>query len=280
MNIGLFTHTPFHRDGPSKVSINLLFGLRQIGVGVKLNIVSELNGCLNLICGGWEKLPTKTLIGPILGHTHDEYPLLWQRFEHVVLPSEWVRAETQQLLDSSKTKLHVWPAGIDCERFQDPGRKRNRDCLVYFKGQDEERKQAVIKELKQLNLSHSIIEYGSYQEEDMIELAQTSRFCLLVTRRETQGIGYMEILACGTPCFCLVERRGKDEEAYQAEALCHAPYLTPKCGGFGSTLLGAEFEGFFKKLNALEPRKYIVENFSLTASARAYVDLLEEVHNS
>lgn len=258
--------------------MNLLRGLRKIGVPVAINIKSELNGCLNLGAPTFDSLPMQTLMGPNIMVAPGELPLIWARHKHFVVPSSWVRDYYNSYTLAKDANLHIWAVGIDTERFNAAGRDPSKDCFIYFKSRSESELQQTEDELSKRKLTYSILRYGNYKEEDLIYLSKTCRFCILLTEGETQGLAAMEILACDVPCFVISQEKWDAEARDLAPWRFAVPYFSDGCGSGGPNLSDRSFDRFLENLGAYHPHEYILSEHTLEKSANRYVEILNECH--
>ena len=271
MNVGIFFNNATSSTGPGKVVLNLLKGLKKNGVNFKINDIGELNGCLQPVpCLG--ALPPTALIGPNIMVLPSEIPDIWKRFKNHVVPSEWVKNKYASFPQTQGCNLHVWSVGIDTDKFKESNKKYEFDCLIYYKNRGTENLEEAESKLKSLKLSYKIIGYGSYTEEEFLDLLSKCRFCLLLTKTESQGIAYMEILSTNTPCYVYNKQEWDDISPYSFAATS-APYFSTKCGTIFSDL--SKLERFIDNIDYFEPRQYILKEHTLEKSAKKYLEFLE-----
>jgi hypothetical protein len=129
-------------------------------------------------------------------------------------------------------------------------------------------------------LKFEIIEYGSYKEEQLKNLCSRSKFAVLLTGTESQGIAYMNILSMNIPCFVFNNPTWTHEKDKNIK--CNAssvPYFDEKCGIISKDVDLKLFKFFLEKVynNDFSPRNYILQNHTLKMSAQKYVDLLKSM---
>jgi len=271
VEIGLFYHNKNPKTGPGKLALNLIQGLKSLGITVKPNQICKYNGCLQPT--NYELLPSDTLMGPNLVILPDEQPYIWQKFSNFVVPSIWVKNKYKSFEVTKNTNINVWSVGIDTNQFSAPDKQIEFDCLVYYKNSGEEKLRETEDRLKSLGLDYRIIGYGLYTEEQFLDLLQKCRFCVLVTKTESQGIAYMEILSTNTPCYVYDKQEWDDIPPYTFAATS-APYFSGECGMISPDL--NSLENFINKLDIYEPRSYIINEHRLDVSAKKYLKLLRE----
>ena len=270
MSVGIFFNNVSSTTGPGKVALNLLKGFKKSGIDFKINEEGKLNGCLQLV-SYLNILPSTTLIGPNIMVLPSEFPVIWKKFENHIVPSEWVKNKYNSFPETEGCNLHIWPVGIDTDKFKKFDNKNEFDCLIYYKNRGAKKLKEVEDKLKSLELSYKIIGYGSYTEEEFLELLSKCKFCLLLTKTESQGIAYMEILSTNTPCYVYDKQEWDDISPYSFAATS-APYFSEECGLISSDL--RELENFIDNVNYYEPRQYILENHTVEKGAAKYLELL------
>jgi len=204
MKVGLFYSTTGNNNGPGKVVSNLVKGLEMCNVEVLHNQIGDVNGCLQSWGTPLNKMGKGVVVGPNLCVLPNELPWIWSRFDKCVVPSEWCKNlySTFDCVKEGNTKLYIWPVGIDTDRFCPSEDKKKWDVLLYVKNRQLET-ESIISYLKELGLSVIVLGYGSYTEEELISVARKSKCCILLTKTESQGIAYQEILSMDVPCFVL-----------------------------------------------------------------------------
>ena len=282
--IGLFHGGCGNNNGPGKVAYNLMHGLHKLGVPYVVNQEADMNGCLTAWGSRFMDLPKNTLVGPNLVVVPTDIPQLWYHFKNVLVPCQWVKDMYETFEITENVNIHVWPVGIDTDKFSPYNVVKNNDCLIYFKRGSEETKQELIRLLDVYELSYELITYGSYTEEQLIDVARRSRFCVTITGTESQGIAYQEILSMGVPCY-VIDKPVWDDQPQHTFPATSSPYFDDRCGIKCPDLSRLEefidelfFEQVLAKSN-YDPRQYILDNLTLEKCASEYVKLLEMSHN-
>ncbi len=277
MKIGLYINEHYRPgQGPYKVYASLRKGLSQLGHEVLVNMPGDQTGCLHdmLLALG---LAPQTLMGPNLFVLPQDRPEYFSKFRNFVVPSEWVRPIYMRTPLYKAHNIYVWSTGIDTELFNTDKQIRV-DCLVYYKNRPEKELGAVLAMLKKFGQSYAAIRYGEYKEDEYRLKIQGCRYAVLLTNTESQGIGYMELLSTGTPCFVLDTSRYKapDGVSYPATSV---PYFTEICGKISALTVRYEddFQQFLACLGQYAPRSYILEGHTLVAGAKKYLGILEEI---
>jgi len=274
--IGIFHAGMNTNTGPGKVASNLIIGLRRLGYDVLENQEGDYTGCLASWSPRFKDLPRKTLVGPNLVVLPSDDMQIWDLFDNVIVPCNWVKRKYENFTCTQKTNLHTWAVGIDTDKFSPSGDKEV-DCLVYFKNRSEQELRQVISMLDEKGSSYTIIKYGEYDEEQFIQTVRRCKFCITLTSTESQGIAYQEILSMGIPCYVLDKPVWDDRPGFSFSATS-TPYFDDSCGMKCNDF--SEFELFLNHIDTYRPRDYILNNLSLEKGASEYIKLLEICNDS
>lgn len=263
--------------GPGRVVENLAKGLMSMGWEVYGNapISSDAHqGCLQPTQAlGF--LPRNTLMGPNLFIFPSEWGEFCKRFDHYVVPSDWVRNKYQAFNELSQSTIDVWPVGIDTDIWKPDLSLPKEDVLVYFKSRETKELESVTLKLKDLGVNYRIVEYGKYEEKDLYNACNQSRACILLAGTESQGIAYMQILSMGVPCY-VMNKSKFDYFHYKENPVdsTSVPYFNDSCGLIRESFDADCFSSFISNLSGFSPRQFILEEFTLEKSAKKYVDIL------
>lgn len=268
--------------GPGMVAKNLKLGLQELEIEVtdrpnQTNYIGCLQHPQNLL----NTLPDNTLVGPNLFVIPPEDPNLCARFNNFVVPSQWVKDLYCQFNEMKDKNIQVWSVGIDTERWHPcTDIHKDLDCFIYYKNRSVEDLQWVVKLLKANNLNHRIIEYGSYEEPRLHTLCLRSKFAVLLTGTESQGIAYMNILSTRVPCYVF----NKNTWTYDNDKNINCPatsvpYFSKECGEIVGDISVEHFRNFLTRVKSGEynPRKYVLKNHTLKAAAHKYIGLFDNI---
>ena len=277
MQIKLLASNTFHR-GPGKVYQNLAKSLVLTGHQVNQQIIGDhdLTVCLQYIAGMQNLSSHNTLFGPNLVTLPTELQDLYSdQTKHFLVPSQWVKDLYSKFAFVNPENIHVWSVGIDTDFWKpSQNKKPTQDCFIYYKNRSQSDLNIVQLMLKKLKLSYSILEYGKYTEEQLKETCDNSRFAILLTGTESQGIGYMEIMSMEIPCYVFNQPTWKHEGSELTCPASSVPYFSEICGTFSDNHVSLDhFSNFVDDVDKFEPRTYIVQKHSLVVSATNLIDI-------
>tara|TARA_Y100000034_G_scaffold51624_1_gene63457 strand:+ start:667 stop:1509 length:843 start_codon:yes stop_codon:yes gene_type:complete len=275
--IGLYYEDiwPTKKNGPAKVAKNLIAGLTSLGIEIHHNTSLKYTGILQSY--PLLELKENALIGPnhfVLPSECDS--LVWKKKRNIVAPSEWIANRWKEDLDS-KHNVHIWPVGIDTDNFTPSTKHPKIDCLFYYKLSSlSGNLQKVLKKIIDDGISYEGLIYGNYEEEELISIARSAKYCIMVAGSETQGIAYQEILSMNVPIYVVDCNRTHHFKPNNPEGVTSAPYFDDRCGIKHPDL--SRFDEFLDRLDEFSPREYILENLTLKKCASEYLSLLEKCY--
>ena len=278
MKYGIHYNNIGSRSGPDKVALNLLLGLKKIGANFVENEIGDINGshCITHRVRTGE-LPKNSLLGPnLFVLPSDANGSLLNHYKNFVCPCEWVKNYFNLFNLPEHVNLHIWAVGIDTEKFS-PAKSAGEKCLVYHKRGNENTLSDILQKLETIGIEYHLIKYGSYDESGLISACQDSKFAILNTSTESQGIAYQEILSMGVPCYVIDKTIWDDQEGYNFPATS-VPYFDDRCGMKRSNF--SDFDVFLDRLSSYNPREYIMDNLTLEKCASDYIKLLELCYDS
>lgn len=289
--------------GVMMVALQLMHGLDLLGIPYRFNDYryarknpEELIG----IIGKPQMVFEKKFDNPILFgagiYSHPiDCPDLFEKYPNVkkvLVPGDWMKNMFEPYYPN---KVITWPVGIDTEKWKPNVQEKEFDFLIYNKirwNEDEMNNtliSPIMKILEENSFKVTIINYGAYKHEELIEKLSKSRAAIFFCEHETQGQAYQQILSSGIPILAW-ERRGFWTDPFyyphrvKYEPVSAVPYWDNRCGikfknaqEFPSAL-----EYFLKKLDQeqFDPRAYILENLTLQICAKQYVEIYNSLSNS
>lgn len=264
--------------GPGRVVENLARGLNSIGFEVHANDLPRptiMQGCLQ-VTKMINALGRDTLMGPNLFVLPREWGKYCKRFDHYVVPSEWVVGTYRSFDVLDHATIDIWPVGIDTEMWNKETVTKSGKVLVYFKNREQADLDFVTRMLDSRRIDYEILKYGSYEEKDLYRSCVSCDSCILITGTESQGIAYMQILSMGLPCFVFNKTKFDYFEEFKENppAATSVPYFDERCGEHFENFDIDKFENFRSRIKMMHPRDYIIENFTLEKGAENYVSIL------
>lgn len=273
--ISLYYNEENNYTGPGKVILNLKKGLDIIGENYQCNIGTE-----NIVC--MQKHPIMNEYKNIVIGTNvcvlpvDNEIIMKQEYKSILVPSQWVKDLYAGWLNSEKIK--IWAVGIDTEKFKPIERKKTRDCLIYFKNRNENELKIIYELLEKFEQSYYVLVYGNYSENLFYDLLTQCRYGILLDGTESQGIAVMEMMSCGFPLYVWNKKKWDDRKDVECEATS-IPYFDETCGiekdNYKSELSFKYFIDYLNTENQYNPRKYILDNFTLVQKAKDFVEIIK-----
>ena len=179
------------------------------------------------------------------------------------------------------------PFAVDVDTFSPKDTLKEYDCFVYFKQRHSSELAFVEEKLKGLNLNYIVLKYGSYKEEDYMNILHKSKFGIWIGRHESQGFAVEECLSCNIPllvwdCKSMFEEYSHDRSIYdeykgnkefKATAI---PYWDETCGLSFTEKEAFPFllEKMLSEYLTFTPRNYILKRLSPEACIE---NLLKEI---
>lgn len=287
---------PDQPGGAMRVFLNLRAGLDRLGAAYRVNDYRHIRrnpSELACVIGKPQVLAKIPMEAPILfgtsiySHPNDDPELPKRRpIRQVLVPSDWVRDMFAEVWPG---RVSVWPVGIDTERWKpDPASSRTVDVLIYDKifWQREHHERTLLEpllvELTRRRLNVKVLRYGSYREEELLDLSRRVRSMVYLSRHETQGIAAQQMMASGVPLFVWNEGGRWQDPKYaphqvQFGPVSSMPYWDERCGVkfSGAADLATAFETFWQGVEAgsFAPREMVLQRLGLEDRARAYLKL-------
>ena len=190
-----------------------------------------------------------------------------QYYRCLIAPSEWVKNKFVTKLGLPKEKVAIWPVGI--EDFSNYDKTvGDIECLIYFKSRSNEELVQVQEFLDSKKITHQLMQYGNYNEEEFIENVKLSKFCFVIDNTESQGIAIQQIMSTNTPLLVWdVDEWNYLGDRYKVPATS-VPYWSEECGEkfYKLSELEIAFDKFYDKINTYNPKKIIDSELSYKVS--------------
>lgn len=283
LRIGIwFDETHCSYGGPMLVLIGTVIGLIRDAqtsckpVIILINEQGDVNWVLNRI-PNYEKLLDyirNPVIGPFFNIDDlNQQDNVWNRGKQIVA-SDWVKQFIQKQI--KVPRLGVWEAGVDIDFFNDNKQVKTQDYFIYFKSQNYTHLHALNTYLfhNYFKMTGTILTYYFYSPYMLREHAQKSKFCIFMSGTETQGLAFLEILACNIPVF-VIDKTNYKNSKIEFNNATSATCFSNECGMKSSPEnVSHNFPIFLQNLQTYTPRDFVLKHFSFEKSANALKNLL------
>lgn len=283
----LLQNRPAEGYGPKAVLENLFDGLREnnfsflinpslknIGFSDTVYIPNNIEALEWAIGAKRKKIIKKIIAGPnlVISPSDNNGVLQKKEIDFIIVPSEWVADFYASIDKNLINRIRIWPAGVQIvpENF---GSKKF--CLVYKKSCPEDLFKSVIRWLESSSIPLRILNYGGYSRNEYFKLLQDASFMIYLSESDSQGLALQEAWAHNVPT--LVWNRGYMKTLkYEWRGKTSAPYLIDQAGLTFSNQddFSLVIEKFLKQLNDFEPRKYVLNNFTVKKSAEKFIKII------
>jgi glycosyltransferase involved in cell wall biosynthesis len=185
------------------------------------------------------------------------------------------------------------PFPVDVQRFcpsELPSQPRY-DCFVYFKGRKQELLEFAEATLKSLGLRYTILRYGSYTEEEYLDVLRSSKVGLWIGSHESQGFALQEALSANVPLLVwnvksmFDEYNRANEISYKEDQLKYklkatsVPYWDSRCGElfYEKEEFSTKLMTILQKYEEYHPRAFILETLSPVACYKRLTEILTTI---
>jgi len=276
--------------GVMMIALQLIKGLDALGIPYRFNDYKyaknhpkELIG----VIGKPQLIFEKRFNNPILFgsgvYSHPiECPNLFVEYpniKRILVPGPWMKNMFDPYYPE---KVSFWPAGIDTDRWMPSNLDVIKyDFIIYNKiiGNNS-LKNEIIKILVDNKLTYTLIEYGFYTQEELLDKLKQSKSAIFLSKSETQGFAYQQILSTNIPMLAYDEGEYWKDPYYfphkvKFKPVSSVPYWSKSCGEKFRTIV--EFKNklpaFLDKRSSYNPRGFIISTLTLEISAKQYYDI-------
>lgn len=287
--------------GPTSVLLGTILGLFQDAETRGLPIVILLNERGDVNWGPYPPNPSQDVLrapnmlaGPCIFSTSDAdvsdlaTNKIWNTYKRVVFPSEWFAAFVSVGLPYANPQLaghrkhYVWGAGVNTDYFKPSSAPKTQDFFIYFKSQNfnDLNKLYLYLFTNYFKLRGTVVSYYYYDPAMLLQACHNSKFCIMLDRTETQGLAALEIMATGCPLFVLDAKTfiGKKFTIHGATSVT----CWDQACGIKSSMENMEkdFPYFVENYSSFKPREFVLQNYSYSAAARNFRELLSREETS
>ncbi|TKC60959.1 glycosyltransferase [Pedobacter hiemivivus] len=284
--------------GVMLIALSLMKGLDKLGIPYRFNDFAHIRKHpdeIACIIGKPHLLFERSWINPVIfgagvfAHPID-HPDLFSKYPNVkrfLVPGDWMKKMCEPYYGD---KVLAWPAGIDTDHWSPSwNADKEFDFLIYDKrGKTDLPAQkfmhTILSEFAKKQLKHQLINYGDYSPAELKTKLANSKAVLFLSRHETQGQAYQQVLSTNTPILAWDKGGYWQDPAYfpykvKYEPVSAVPYWDERCGLKFSEIeeFPLKLTQFLKNMPEYKPRQYILEQLTLEKSAQMYCNIVEQV---
>jgi len=223
------------------------------------------------------------VVGPNIAHspTEIENELILSGIKYVLVPSEWTRALFAQESPKISHKIRIWASGVD-ENFWSPKTPtlNKKIVVIYIKDFSSHILTPLRNFLQQKRIEWIEIVYGDHRPVDYFEALNRASACITVGHTESQGIYQFEAWSMNVPTLIFANYKSQKFsklldlfENDEDKKFAFGPYLNDINGFFWQNL--NELEAYLTEIllesNNLNPRDFVLQNFTLLKGANSYL---------
>ncbi len=245
-------------------------------VVIVISNISKLRYAINL---KKTKRIKKLLAGPNLMIRADDYNRIAAspEIDKYLVPSEWCRIAYQEVEPRLKGKIELWYAGVDPDKWNSFN-KTEEKVIVYWKNEGESFCNQVETLLQKYGFEIVRLRYGSYKLNQYKELLKKTKFCVFLSRSESQGIALAESWSMDVPTIAWNPKElVAHGRRYSIVSAC--PLLTTLTGRDWQNL--QELESLICKYESIckdfSPRSWVLGNLTDQKSAELLLSIVDRI---
>jgi hypothetical protein len=202
----------------------------------------------------------------------------------IIQPSDWVIRLFKIYHPCISDKLCSIPFCVNTEKFKPlkPLIERN-GVIVYFKRRKRSDLNIILDKLRSDNIQYTLLEYGSYKEDNFLRLLRDTKYVIWVGCHESQGFALEETLACDVPVLVWNVKKVSDETNSYWEKnkinqpATSVPYWSNECGEVFSDFEDFQdtYTKFLNKISEYRPREYIIGNLNTEVCAEKILNIFD-----
>ena len=196
-------------------------------------------------------------------------------------PSDWTRDTWIGMGANQYLPIHTLPFAVDTELFIPIPKSEKTEVFVYHKTRHPMELEWIRNFLHSKNISFTIFDYGKkYEQNDYIKCLQKAKYGIWLGRHESQGFALEEALSMNVPLLVWDVTSMNQEYGYHYENIpaTAIPYWDERCGESFTDISQMEetFVRFVNRLDEYKPRDYILENLSVEACSKRFLEFIEK----
>lgn len=199
-----------------------------------------------------------------------------QQIDKIIVPSTWVAGSYVQQVSTVKSRIVVWPVGINLDDWPVGKSKdsRERKILVYQKNADKD----FFSDVKSLVAKYATvvtIEYGCHSQNEYRKVLAEVDAAVFLSKSESQGIALLECWAMDVPTL-VWQPNSLEINGWRFGSFSSAPYLSMETGVRWHNLsqLTQEIKRLSSRRVNFSPREWVEKNMTDTIQAEKLVNIL------
>ena len=217
--------------------------------------------------------PAKLVLGPNLDIHNPYVRELLECVENTIflVPSAWVQNYYVEALGIDETKIRVWAAGVDTDKWK-PLECQKDLVVVYLKGNFQDLAMRISDSVKTLGFKVEILQYGTYSQDTYLSLLRKTKFAIFLINTESQGLAQFQAWSMDVPTLILAQAKYENSKTLgHIVPASSSPYLTASTGQFFDESDSFEaIHGFVNILDNFTPRRWVLANYSESSSAEEF----------
>lgn len=175
--------------------------------------------------------------------------------------------------------------GVNTNKFKQLNNIKKDNIFLYYKDRDPNELVLLKKFLQDQNINYKFFSYMErYTEQDFLSYIQSCKYGIWLGCHESQGFALEESLSCDVPLLVwtvklrIQQYSMRDVYKNVKSPVTSIPYWDNNCGEYfeEENELEETFSKFINNLEKYEPRKFVIENISMEACEKNFLNL---IHN-
>jgi hypothetical protein len=263
--------------GPGEVFKYLQMGLDKLQVKHVINQPGDIN---------WFVQANRTLyqtpfpdfpnlyLGPNIVELPSECNVMMdlEKYKKVIVPSKWVKDLFSKQIPLEK--IEVWHSGIDLNRWCEKKKDIEYDFLVYAKNRNQKDITNAIEFFEEKGLKYKVMNYGTFNQDDLMDVISKSRYGFVICGSETQGIAIAEMISSNLPLLVWDSTEYSHRGPSFLSPATSIPYFDNRCGEvfFEFSDIEITYNKFIS--SNYSPREYALENFDHIEQTKKILDII------
>jgi hypothetical protein len=263
--------------GPGEVFKYLQMGLDELQVKYVINQPGDINWFVQanrtLYQDPFPNFPNLYL-GPNIVELPSECKVMMdvEKYKKVIVPSQGVKDLFGKQIPLDK--IEVWHSGIDLNRWCENKKDIEYDFLIYAKNRNQEDVNTAIKFLEEKNLKYKVMGYGTFNQNDLMDVISKSRYGFIICGSETQGIAIAEMISSNLPLLVWNTTEYNHRGPSFLAPATSIPYFDNRCGEVFYKVSDIE-EVYNRFANGIySPREYAIENFDYVKQTKKILNII------